>query len=98
MAAVLHAAWNLLVKRAGEKYIFTWLAWVVGGVAYAPLLAFSPGLPRSVWLYLAISSLAQVAYFVALTRAYTIGDFSLVYPLSRGAAPGRCSRCGPRCF
>jgi drug/metabolite transporter (DMT)-like permease len=86
-AAAMHAGWNLLVKRASEKYIFTWWAWIVGSVAFAPLLAFSPALPRGVWLYLAISALAQAAYFVALTRAYTLGDFSLIYPLSRGTAP-----------
>jgi uncharacterized membrane protein len=87
VAAVLHTGWNLLVKRAGEKYIFTWWAWTVGALGSAPLLAFSPALPREVWLYVSISALAQAAYFVALTRAYTIGDFSLVYPLSRGSAP-----------
>ena len=26
LAAALHALWNLLVKRAGEKQIFTWWA------------------------------------------------------------------------
>ena len=30
LAAVLHAFWNLLVKRAGEKQIFTWWALAVG--------------------------------------------------------------------
>jgi drug/metabolite transporter (DMT)-like permease len=87
VAAVLHASWNLLVKRAREKYIFTWLAWIVGSLIFAPLLALGPALPRSVWAYVAVSALAQAAYFVTLTRAYTLGDFSLVYPLSRGAAP-----------
>jgi drug/metabolite transporter (DMT)-like permease len=87
IAGVLHAGWNLLVKRAGEKYIFTWWAWAVGSFAGAPLLALSPALPRTVWLNVLISALAQAAYFVALARAYTIGDFSLVYPLARGAAP-----------
>jgi drug/metabolite transporter (DMT)-like permease len=87
VAAALHAGWNLLVKRAGEKYIFTWWAWAVGSLAAAPLLAFSPALPRAVWLYVAVGALAQAAYFITLAWAYTIGDFSLVYPLSRGAAP-----------
>jgi drug/metabolite transporter (DMT)-like permease len=87
VAAALHASWNLLVKRAREKYIFTWLAWVVGSLIFAPLLALGPALPRAVWGYVAISALAQAAYFVALARAYTLGDFSLIYPISRGAAP-----------
>ena len=83
----MHAGWNVLVKRAGEKDIFTWLALLSGSLACAPLLAANPDLPRVIWPYLALSALAQAAYFIVLTHAYTIGDFSLVYPLSRGAAP-----------
>ena len=29
----------------------------------------------------------EAAYFITLTRAYEHGDFSLVYPMARGAAP-----------
>lgn len=86
-AAVLHAGWNLLVKNAGEKLIFTWWAWLVGTAFYVPLLAFTPALPRAVWPYVLAAGLAQMLYSLALTRAYSIGDFSQVYPLARGAAP-----------
>lgn len=85
-AAVLHAGWNLLVKRAGEKQIFTWWALVVGLLAL-PLLAFSAPLPVRVWPYVVGSAVAEAAYFVALTLAYKLGDFSLVYPIARGTAP-----------
>lgn len=86
-SAVLHAGWNLLVKRARKKEVFLWWAWLVGGLGYAPLLAVLPGLPRAAWPYVVVSGLAQAAYSLALTRAYALGDFSLVYPLARGAAP-----------
>ena len=36
---------------------------------------------------LSASGVVEAAYFFALTRAYRLGDFSLVYPLARGAAP-----------
>lgn len=87
VAAVLHAGWNLLVKNAAEKQIFIWLAWVVGSVCYTPLLALTPALPRAAWPYVLAAGLAQAAYTLTLARAYRIGDFSLVYPLARGAAP-----------
>ena len=87
VAAVLHAGWNLLVKSAAEKQIFIWLAWVVGSVCYTPLLALTPALPRAAWPYVLAAGLAQAAYTLTLSRAYRIGDFSLVYPLARGAAP-----------
>jgi drug/metabolite transporter (DMT)-like permease len=87
VAAALHTGWNLLVKRAGEKQIFTWWAMVVGTALFAPLLAFSAPLPASVWPYVLASALVEMIYYLALLRAYSIGDFSLVYPLARGAAP-----------
>ena len=85
-AAILHAGWNLLVKRAGEKQLFTWWALVVGMLAL-PLLAFSTPLPARVWPYIIGSAVAEAAYFIGLTLSYKLGDFSLVYPIARGAAP-----------
>jgi len=87
VAAALHTGWNLLVKRAGEKQIFTWWAMVVGTACFAPLLAFSAPLPATIWPYVLASALVETIYYLALLRAYTIGDFSLIYPLARGAAP-----------
>lgn len=87
IAAMLHTGWNLLVKRAVEKQIFTWWAMVVGTACFAPLLAFSAPLPATIWPYVLTSALVETIYYLALLRAYTIGDFSLVYPLARGAAP-----------
>jgi drug/metabolite transporter (DMT)-like permease len=86
-AAALHTGWNLLVKRAGEKQIFTWLAMLVGTACFAPLLVFSAPLPSAIWPYVLTSALVETLYYLALLRAYSIGDFSLVYPLARGAAP-----------
>jgi drug/metabolite transporter (DMT)-like permease len=86
-AAALHTGWNLLVKRAREKQIFTWWSLVVGSICFAPLLLFSSALPRAVWPHVAASALVEAIYYLALLRAYRIGDFSLVYPLARGAAP-----------
>ena len=86
-AAVLHAGWNLFVKRAGEKQIFTWWALVVGAVCFAPLVFFGSTLPTRVWPYILGSAVMEAIYYVALTLAYTLGDFSLVYPLARGTAP-----------
>ncbi len=87
LAAAMHAGWNLLVKRADEKQIFTWWAMVVGTLCFAPLLLLSQPLPLRVWPYALGSAAVEALYYLALTRAYTIGDFSLVYPLARGSAP-----------
>lgn len=87
-SALMHAGWNLLVKRAREKIVFTWLALTVGFVGFSPMLAFVSHLPPRAWPYVLFSTLFEVAYFFTLTRAYDHSDFSLVYPIARGAAPG----------
>ena len=86
-SAILHTTWNLLLKRAGGKYIATWWAVLLGSAVFLPFL-FITGLPaRETWLYLLASVLLEVGYFIALSTAYRDADFSLVYPLARGAAP-----------
>ena len=87
VAAVLHAGWNLFVKRAREKQVFTWWGLVVGSVCFAPLLLLSQSFPLRIWPYVIFSALVEGAYYIILTRAYEHGDFSLVYPMARGAAP-----------
>src|SRR5579863_2883880 len=87
VAAVLHASWNLFVKRAKEKQVFTWWALIIGAACFAPLLIVSLPLPLKIWPYVASSALMEAIYFVGLTYAYSLDDFSLVYPLARGAAP-----------
>src|SRR5258707_15139326 len=87
IAAVLHATWNLFVKRAREKQIFTWCALLVGAICFAPLLAQVALFPLSIWPYVISSAIFEATYFLVLIRAYQHGDFSLVYPMARGSAP-----------
>ncbi len=87
LAASLHAIWNLLVKNARQKQVFTWWALVVGTVCFAPLLILTRSFPLQVWPLVICSALAEAAYYITLTRAYEHGDFSLVYPMARGTAP-----------
>lgn len=87
-SALLHTTWNLLLKQAGEKFIATWWAILLGSAVFLPFLFFS-GLPaRETWLLLFVSVLMEAAYYFTLATAYRDADFSLVYPLARGTAPG----------
>jgi drug/metabolite transporter (DMT)-like permease len=87
VAAVLHAIWNLIVKRAREKQVMTWLALVVGVLIYLPLVIVQPIDVWRVWPFIISSALVEAIYFMALLAAYQQGDFSLVYPMARGTAP-----------
>jgi drug/metabolite transporter (DMT)-like permease len=87
VSAALHTTWNLLLKRGGEKYMVTWWAMLIGSLLFLPALLFT-GLPaRITWGLLLISAFVEAAYFIVLAYAYDDADFSLVYPLARGAAP-----------
>jgi len=86
-AAMMHTTWNLLVKRAKEKQVFIWCSLIVGTIIFSPLLLTSPLFLVSTWPYLISSALVEVIYYITLIRAYENGDFSLVYPMARGAAP-----------
>jgi drug/metabolite transporter (DMT)-like permease len=87
VSAVLHTAWNLLIKQADDKYIVTFWMVTFGG-AFAFVVLFFTGLPpREMWIFAVTSVCVEVAYFISLSYAYHDNDFSLVYPVARGAAP-----------
>lgn len=87
VAAALHTTWNLLLKGGGERYMASWWAMMIGSLLLLPALFFV-GLPaRTTWILLFISAAVEASYFIILAYAYEDADFSLVYPLARGAAP-----------
>ncbi|HEY6072984.1 MAG TPA: DMT family transporter [Anaerolineales bacterium] len=88
VAASLHALWNLLLKRSQEKYIAMGWQVIISGIFALFLLLFTGFPPRSMWLFALISMALEAVYFVLLSNAYSDHDFSLVYPIARGAAPG----------
>jgi drug/metabolite transporter (DMT)-like permease len=86
-SALLHTTWNLLLKQAGEKFIATWWAVVIGGIVSLVVLFFVGLPPPGTWIFAFFSVLVEAAYFIALSYAYRDHDFSLVYPMARGTAP-----------
>ncbi|HET9909311.1 MAG TPA: EamA family transporter [Anaerolineales bacterium] len=85
--AILHTAWNLILKQSKEKYIATWWMLITGGVV-ALFALFLTGLPpREMWKFAIFSVITEATYFITLTYAYHDSEFSLVYPIARGAAP-----------
>jgi len=91
-AAVIHATWNLLNKRASGHATFTWLVAVLSALLYAPVTITV----IEVWRIeinvvtigvMAGSAALHTAYFLLLNQGYRVGDLSLVYPLARGTGP-----------
>jgi multidrug transporter EmrE-like cation transporter len=92
-AAVLHVAWNVLLKTANDPLRTAAIgmlagmviavpvavaAWLAGGRASIPVSAVALGV---------VSGFIEAGYFVLLAGAYRRGDLSVVYPIARGTAP-----------
>jgi len=91
-AAVVHATWNLLAKRAAAGAAFVWLYAVTASVLWAPLtiptlLSSWSQLGTGSWVFLVGSGVIHTGYFLILQRGYASADLSLVYPIVRGSGP-----------
>ncbi len=92
VAAMLHAAWNIVAKKTGGNRHFV----LMGGIAVA--LMWAPAglwlgwteVPRwggREWAFVAASGLLHLAYFNVLLKGYRVSDLTVVYPVARGTGP-----------
>ncbi len=83
----MHALWNAVVKGSTDRAITIGLI-AIGNALFGIVLAFfaAPLAPES-WIYIVLTILVHLLYFVFLIAAYRLGDFSKVYPIARGIAP-----------
>jgi uncharacterized membrane protein len=93
VSAVLHLAWNVRLKTAGDPLRAATIGMLAASVGIVPLgiaVWWAQGriaLPvEGIALGLA-SGVVEAAYFILLAAAYRRGDLSVVYPLARGTAP-----------
>jgi len=86
-SAVMHALWNLLVKRCHHKTVFIWWMFIASGGLFTLTLPFVPepfNWPgHKTALMLAIGATSFVLYHLLNGRAYRGGDLSVVYPLTQ---------------
>ena len=94
ISGFLHAAWNLLAKRASGDAsgpAFVWLYSALATVIFAPLAAvvFVGGerVGPVGLLFVFGTGALHVGYFLSLQKGYQVGDLSVVYPLARGTGP-----------
>lgn len=86
-AAVLHAAWNALVKGSGDKTL-SMGAVVIGHVPISILiLPFVPSPDVASLPYLFSGIALHLGYQLFLLKSYQTGDLTQVYPIARGSAP-----------
>lgn len=92
-AALLHAAWNVLLKTSGNPLALSRRAVTSAMIVVTPIytiawvLAGRPALPRNGLALAFLSAAVELIYFVSLSEAYRRGKLSAVYPVARGTAP-----------
>jgi phosphonate utilization associated putative membrane protein len=87
LGALLHAAWNTLVKSSGDKQLDIALVHFLGALVSLPLLLWVGLPPGEAWPFIGLSLLVHVAYYVTLNGAYQHGELGTTYPIMRGSAP-----------
>lgn len=90
LSCVLHAGWNLLVKKARDKNAFTALYLAASCGLYLPLVLTFGGvrsIPPAGWACILASGSMYAGYFLALGQAYRHSDLSFAYPVARGLGP-----------
>ena len=92
VAALLHALWNVVTKKAGGDGRFALLVACLIVVVWAPvgLWAGWDAVPRwgwAEWALIVASGVTHLAYFHVLLRGYAASDLTVVYPVARGTAP-----------
>lgn len=85
--AMLHAAWNALLKGSGDKQLDTAATNLARGLVAALALPFLPVPAMASWPWVAASAVLHIAYFQLLAGAYRHGDMSFTYPVMRGGGP-----------
>lgn len=92
-AAIAHATWNLLNKKAahvGPAFVFAygfcstviyfpWVLWV--------LIVEEPSWSLPVVVCIVLSGFIHLLYSLSLQRGYQLADLSVVYPVARGTGP-----------
>lgn len=86
-AALLHAIWNAMIKVSGDRLIIMGMTTATTSILVLPILFYLPLPAPESWPYLLLSAGVHSFYMLVLVRAYGLGDFAQVYPLSRGSAP-----------
>ena len=92
LAALLHAGWNIVAKRAGGNAHLSLLSGLVVTVVWLPAgLWFGwqevPTWGWRHWAALCASAVVHLLYFNSLLKGYRVGDLTVVYPLARGSGP-----------
>lgn len=87
LSALLHASWHAVLKANSDRFL-TYSVMNIVAMLFGFILLHYAGPPKNyAWDWIAASAFLHLIYKIFLIKAYTYGDLSKVFPLSRGLAP-----------
>ena len=86
-AAVLHSAWNAVIKGSADRALMMGLINMGHGALGLILIMMYLPPVAAAWPFIIGSTFIHFFYYAFLLRAYRTGDLSQVYPIARGIAP-----------
>ncbi|MGQ0720355.1 MAG: EamA family transporter [Candidatus Eiseniibacteriota bacterium] len=94
-AAALHAVWNGVLKGSRGRLLSIVVMTTAGAVACLFAVPFVPFPSPRTWMFLGLSMVVHLGYFLMLIGAYRFGDLSRVYPIARGFGPALVAVLSP---
>ncbi|MDE0466939.1 MAG: EamA family transporter [Candidatus Poribacteria bacterium] len=86
LSAFCHALWNFYSKSSRDtRILFFWCGFYTLGIAFIAFGIKQPIIPKLVWVYILSSAFVHLLYKLSLTHAYTVGEISFIYPITRSA-------------
>ena len=73
-AALLHAAWNAIIKSGRDPLLDTALIALSGSAVALPLIFVVAAPATAAWPYIAVSVTVHLGYYTALAAAYKAGE------------------------
>ncbi len=92
-AAVMHALWNLMVKRASDAgAVFVAAYNAVACTVYVPVAVYIVWTGHMAWSWSVVacivaSALLHLSFSLCMVQGYRVADLSVVYPIARGTGP-----------
>lgn len=87
-SAMLHSGWNFYTKKSeANKIAILWFGWCVAGLTMLPLAIIYTDFSKFsiTWIpYMILTAIFHAGYLYTLGRSYSLGEMSLIYPISRG--------------
>ncbi|MGR9580012.1 EamA family transporter [Pandoraea sputorum] len=86
-AALLHAAWNTLLRGGTDRLWSMTVMCLTIAVTCTAIALSLPAPATASWPYALLSALLHVGYNLCLVRSYQVGDLGQTYPIARGSSP-----------